>query len=134
MLFEHRLQVIWFYQHCIRIVRPSTMARLVDMGVESYLLSRFVFGVIAQRLVRRLCPACKQEVEATSEEKKILGIEQGKSAKIYHKCGCEKCGQTGYKGRVGVYEIMSITPNFASLFLIMYRQMNLKWQQRKMEW
>lgn len=93
----------------------ATIARLVDMGIESYLLADSVFGIIAQRLVRRLCPDCKQEDAATDEEKRLLDQPVDRPLKIYRKCGCEKCGGTGYKGRIGVYEIMTVTPKLRNL-------------------
>lgn len=88
----------------------GTLTRLMDMGVESYLLADSMVGVIAQRLVRRLCPACKKQVEATEEEKAILEIDGEESVQLYRPCGCPQCGNTGYIDRIGIYEIMRITP------------------------
>lgn len=88
----------------------STVTRLSDMGVESYLIADSVVGIIAQRLVRRLCNDCKKEYEATAEEKELLGCSTAEPLKLYKPCGCDKCDNTGYKGRIGVYEIMEITP------------------------
>ena len=93
----------------------STISRLEDMGVESYLLADSVKGIIAQRLVRRLCPACKREHLLTEEEKAFMNIPAFRPVKIYEPCGCEKCANTGYKGRFGIYEIMTITPKLKSL-------------------
>lgn len=93
----------------------STISRLEDMGVESYLLADSVKGIIAQRLVRRLCPACKREHLLTEEEKAFMNIPAFRPVKIYEPCGCEKCANTGYKGRIGIYEIMTITPKIKSL-------------------
>ena len=93
----------------------STISRLEDMGVESYLLADSVKGIIAQRLVRRLCPACKREHLLTEEEKAFMNIPAFRPVKIYEPCGCEKCANTGYKGRIGIYEIMAITPKLKSL-------------------
>lgn len=93
----------------------STISRLEDMGVESYLLADSVKGIIAQRLVRRLCPACKREHLLTEEEKVFMNIPAFRPVKIYEPCGCEKCANTGYKGRIGIYEIMTITPKIKSL-------------------
>jgi type IV pilus assembly protein PilB len=87
----------------------STVTRLEDMGIESYLLADSMVGVIAQRLVRRLCPACKRERLATIEEKILLGVDEDKEFKIYEAVGCGKCDNIGYKGRVGVYEIMEVS-------------------------
>ncbi|MCM1105890.1 MAG: GspE/PulE family protein [Blautia sp.] len=88
----------------------STLTRLMDMGIESYLLADSMVGVIAQRLVRRLCPVCKKVHEADEEEKKLLGRPAYEPLTIYEPCGCDQCNNTGYKGRIGVYEIMTITP------------------------
>ena len=87
----------------------STVTRLEDMGIESYLLADSMVGIIAQRLVRRLCPDCKRERMATIEEKILLGVDEEKEYKIYEAVGCSKCDNIGYKGRVGVYEIMEVS-------------------------
>lgn len=88
----------------------GTITRLIDMGVESYLLADCMIGVIAQRLVRRLCPTCKIEVEATEEEKKILRVSDSGPLKLYKACGCPQCNNTGYIGRIGIYEMMRMSP------------------------
>ena len=93
----------------------STLSRLEDMGVESYLLADSVKGIIAQRLVRRLCPDCKKEHLLTEEEKAFMGIPAFKPVKVYEPCGCERCDHTGYKGRIGIYEIMTVTPKLKTL-------------------
>ncbi len=85
----------------------SSIGRLADMGIASYLLADSIVGVIAQRLVRRLC-SCKQEYEPTPEEWHVIG-ERKPDAKIYKPCGCPQCNDTGYKGRIGVYEILPVT-------------------------
>lgn len=88
----------------------GTLTRLMDMGVESYLLADSMVGVIAQRLVRRLCPACRKQVEATGEEKKLLELGESAPVTLYKPCGCPQCSNTGYIDRIGIYEIMRITP------------------------
>lgn len=87
----------------------STVTRLEDMGLESYLIADSVVGIIAQRLVRRLCPACKVPKQATADEKKLMNIPETQELTIYEPCGCPQCADTGYKGRIGVYEIMKMT-------------------------
>lgn len=87
----------------------STVTRLEDMGLEAYLIADSVVGIIAQRLIRRLCPDCKQAYEATPEEKRALGVDENKSLTLYKKVGCPKCANTGFAGRTGVYEIMEVT-------------------------
>lgn len=88
----------------------SSITRLEDMGIESYLIADSVIGVIAQRLVRRLCPVCKKPRLATDEEKEFMQQDVNKDITIYEPCGCPKCDGTGFKGRIGVYEIMKMTP------------------------
>lgn len=84
----------------------GTVTRMTDMGVEPYLLSEALTGIIAQRLVRRLCPDCKRRREATEAEKHVLGFPDTKPLQIYEPVGCVKCNDTGYIGRIGVYEIL----------------------------
>ena len=88
----------------------STITRLEDMGIESYLIADSIIGVIAQRLVRRLCPSCKKGREATEEEKAFMNVPTDQPCTIYEPCGCGNCDNTGYRGRIGVYEIMTMTP------------------------
>ena len=87
----------------------ASITRLADMGLEYYLIADSVVGVIAQRLVRRLCPACRQERLATDREKKILGCESEAEVKVWEPKGCPQCGYNGYRGRIGVYELMPIS-------------------------
>lgn len=93
----------------------GTISRLEDMGIESYLLADSLIGIIAQRLVRRLCPNCKKEHMLTDEEKDLMEIPKYKEVKVYEPCGCEACERTGYKGRIGIYEIMTVTPKLKSM-------------------
>ena len=88
----------------------STITRLEDMGLESYLIADSVIGVIAQRLVRRLCPHCKRERIASPEELRIMDLDPNSHLTMYAPVGCSKCDNTGYRGRIGVYEIMTVTP------------------------
>lgn len=85
---------------------PSSVVRLVDMGIEAYLVASSVNGIIAQRLVRRICPMCKEEYQANDFEKEILGVDKGQRLVLYQGKGCPFCNNSGYKGRVGIYEIM----------------------------
>lgn len=87
----------------------SSITRLIDMGIEPYLVSTSICGVIAQRLVRRICPNCKEAYEATDYEKKILIGNTEENLTLYKGQGCGHCNGTGYLGRIGVYEIMNIT-------------------------
>ena len=89
---------------------PSAVARLVDIGVQPFLVSSAVRAIVAQRLVRKLCQNCKQPYEMTDAELKSLGLDpsQLSEATIMHGAGCEKCKGTGYKGRMGIFEIFQI--------------------------
>lgn len=93
----------------------STITRLEDMGVEPYLIADATIGVIAQRLIRRLCSHCKIEKEADNLEKELLGIPKAKHQILYEPGGCHMCNDTGYHGRIGVYEIMPLTPMLKEL-------------------
>ncbi len=88
----------------------ASITRLIDMGVEPYMIGDAVVGIIAQRLVRRLCPLCKVGHIATQKEKTLLGYTGTEDITIYEPGGCEACG-TGYKGRKAIYEIMPISAN-----------------------
>lgn len=83
--------------------------RLLDMGVEPYLIGDAMKGMISQRLVRRLCPQCREEYEATEEELKWLGLPVGTQRKIYKAKGCPHCYHTGYQGRVGIFEVLVLS-------------------------
>ena len=93
----------------------ASITRLADMGLEYYLIADSVVGVIAQRLVRRLCPACRQERLATDREKRILGCEGEADVKVWEPKGCPQCGYNGYRGRIGVYELMPISPRIKNI-------------------
>lgn len=90
----------------------SSVTRLLDMGVESYLIADATVGIIAQRLVRRLCPRCKRTRRMLEHEMEYLEIppEERQRASICEPVGCQRCNGTGYFDRIGIYEIMEITP------------------------
>ncbi|MGN0485219.1 MAG: GspE/PulE family protein [Lachnospiraceae bacterium] len=88
----------------------STVTRLEEMGIESYLLADSLKGIIAQRLVRCLCPRCKKARMATEQEKELLRVKKEEEIEIFEPVGCRYCNDTGYAGRSGVYEIMTVTP------------------------
>jgi len=96
---------------------PSSVIRLIDMGIEPFLISSSVIGVIAQRLVRKICPKCKKEIKITPDIKKILDEYQISSNEItlYKGEGCPYCKDTGYKGRIAIFELMVITENIRDL-------------------
>lgn len=93
----------------------GSISRLINMGVEGYLLADSLVGIIAQRLVRRLCPYCKKPHSITDTERRIMGIRADVNPEIYEPVGCERCDNTGYSGRIGIYEIMKITPPLKEL-------------------
>ena len=98
----------------------TTVTRLVEMGAKDYLVSSTLSGVIAQRLVRRLCPHCKEEYYASLEEAKQLFLdpveaEKFTKSKIYKPKGCKRCDNTGYAGRFGIYEILSVNKEIKRL-------------------
>jgi len=85
----------------------GAVTRLEDMGVPDYLVADALDGVIAQRLVKTLCPKCKTAVTTTPEQTKLLGLDSPHT--VYKPCGCSHCGGTGYRGRTAVHEILHIT-------------------------
>ena len=87
----------------------AAITRLIEMGIESFLLADSLTGIVAQRLVRRLCLSCRKPHEATEEEKEFLGVPANKPLTLYSPEGCHLCDNTGYLGRIGVYEIMEVT-------------------------
>ncbi|AJA47554.1 type II secretion system protein E [Clostridium pasteurianum DSM 525 = ATCC 6013] len=87
---------------------PSSVIRLMDMGIEPYLVASAVAGIVSQRLVRKVCSHCNEEYEATEYEKKLLNVDVNKPLKLNRGKGCDYCGGSGYLGRTGVYEIMEI--------------------------
>ncbi len=91
----------------------STVTRLTDMGIEPYLVSASVVGIIAQRLIKKVCPDCKETFKATSIDKKILNIRE--DILLYRGKGCNACNKTGYKGRQAVQEIMIADESIRSL-------------------
>lgn len=101
----------------------ATVTRLIEMGAKDYLVSSTLSGVIAQRLVRKLCDECKEEYYPTLEEAQKILMEEDEQqkltkTKIYRKKGCNICGFDGYKGRLGVYEIMAMTKEIKKLIAI----------------
>jgi type IV pilus assembly protein PilB len=93
---------------------PSTVSRLIDMGIEPYLVSSAVIGIVSQRLVKVLCPKCKQEYEATYSEKKILNLPKDEKYILHKAIGCNSCSG-GYRGRAAVHELMPINENIRRL-------------------
>jgi type IV pilus assembly protein PilB len=86
---------------------PSTISRLIDMGIPSYMLSASIVGIISQRLVKKICPYCKTPYTPTEFEKKACGMDF--DAQIFYGVGCSYCNNTGYRGRIAVHEVMPVS-------------------------
>lgn len=96
----------------------SSVTRLVDMGVEPFLVATSLIGVIAQRLVRRVCPTCRQPHQASADELSRLGIDKiPAQATVYSAKGCDACYHTGYIGRIGIYELLPVDESLRSVIL-----------------
>lgn len=87
----------------------GAISRLSDMGMDSFLITSSLVGVVAQRLVRKICPHCKVPYEASVGDKKALNYDINKPLTLYKGEGCDKCNKTGYKGRLGIYEMIKVT-------------------------
>ena len=96
---------------------PGAVTRMVDMKVEPFLVSSSVIGVLAQRLVRTVCPKCKESYAPTEEALKDIGIDVKSKIKFYKGKGCQACSDTGYKGRIGIYELMIIDDEIRNLII-----------------
>jgi len=97
----------------------GAISRLLDLGVEPYLVSSSLIAIVAQRLVRRICPDCKKPARPTAQQLGELGLEATPDAQFYVGEGCERCFKTGYRGRTGIYEVMLINDRIQELI---YRQ------------
>src|SRR5690606_4939260 len=93
----------------------GTLTRLQDMGVEPFLISSSLLAVLAQRLVRVLCPDCKEAYQADEAAKNLLGISTDETVTLYHAKGCDKCNLSGYRGRTGIYELVVIDEKMRTL-------------------
>ena len=107
---------------------PSTISRLVNMGIEPFLVATSVNLIQAQRLIRRICTECKEQAHMSPEALVEVGFskEESQSIKIYKGKGCSTCNNTGYKGRVGLYEVMEITDDLRELIIIGASAMELR--------
>lgn len=94
---------------------PNAIPRLLDMDIDPFLLSSSLIGVMSQRLLKSLCPSCRVQRMATSDERKLLEAYGVNCQKLWSPVGCDECGHTGYKGRAAIHEILSVTPPVAKL-------------------
>ncbi|HEC70156.1 MAG TPA: type II/IV secretion system protein, partial [Candidatus Omnitrophica bacterium] len=107
----------------------GSVTRLVNMGVEPFLVTSSLLGVLAQRLLRKLCLECREEGEVPEYVRKVLNLE--KEVKVYKPKGCKKCGNTGYRGRIGICEFLEITETIKELILKSSPEGNLKERARQ---
>jgi type II secretory ATPase GspE/PulE/Tfp pilus assembly ATPase PilB-like protein len=98
---------------------PSAFTRLIDMGIEPFLVASSVEAVMAQRLVRTICPHCKTEQKVESDYLQRIGFPEDEipTAKFWHGVGCERCRQLGYQGRMGIYELLILNESLRPLIL-----------------
>jgi type IV pilus assembly protein PilB len=98
---------------------PSSIARLLDLGIEPFLVTATVEGIVAQRLVRKICENCKTGFEPTDLQLRELGLlpDDVKGKKFFYGRGCSKCNKTGYKGRIGLFEIMTFNDRIRELIM-----------------
>ena len=98
---------------------PSSIARLLDLGLEPFLVTATIEGIVAQRLVRTICPRCKEPYDPSEEELMQLQLapEDIEGRQIYHGVGCDLCHQSGFKGRMGLYEIMTLDDEIRDLIM-----------------
>ena len=97
---------------------PMAPVRLIDMGIEPFLVATALECVVAQRLARRLCEDCRRPIKITAEALRSNGFEQARGAiNAYEPEGCMRCGGIGFRGRVGLYEVMVISSELRSLML-----------------
>lgn len=98
---------------------PSTVIRLMDMGIDTYLVATSVILIVAQRLIRRICTGCKEEVSLPAKALTGIGFseEEAQTIRVYKGKGCPKCNNTGYKGRLGLFEVMPISPDLRDMII-----------------
>lgn len=109
---------------------PSSIERLVDMGVPDYLVASCVKLVMAQRMVRKICPNCKSEAKVPPETLQMLGLSENeiKEIKVYEGKGCAECNNTGFSGRTGIFEVMPISPEIERMIIAKASNPDIKQQ------
>ncbi|MEE9343758.1 MAG: ATPase, T2SS/T4P/T4SS family, partial [Gammaproteobacteria bacterium] len=109
----------------------GAVTRMRDMGVEPFLLSSSLIGVIAQRLVRVLCDACKEPYVASDSDCQVMGVDPQIPPTLYQATGCEECNQMGYKGRTGIYELVQVTDELRTMIHDGSSEMDMEVSARK---
>lgn len=109
---------------------PSSIERLVDMGVPDYLVASCVKLVMAQRMVRKICPNCKREAKVPPETLQMLGLSENeiKEIKVYEGKGCAECNNTGFSGRTGIFEVMPMSPEIERMIIAKASNADIKQQ------
>lgn len=108
----------------------GAVVRLIDMGIEPFLVASALRGVVAQRLVRRICPHCKTAYAASEEEKAYLNVDAGAELTLYKGAGCEHCRGTGYLGRMALQEVMPVLPELKK-FILKETQENVLFEEAR---
>jgi len=96
---------------------PGAITRIIDMGLEPFLIASSVIGILAQRLLRVICPACKEKYTPTGEALQNIGFKEDEKIEFYRGKGCSKCTKTGYKGRIGIFELMLVDEKIRNLII-----------------
>jgi type IV pilus assembly protein PilB len=94
---------------------PSSVSRLVNIGIEPYLIAASLNGILAQRLVRRICEKCKEPYDLPEKMRKYVEKSAGKTTKFYHGAGCDECRGSGYSGRAGIFELLVVDEEFRAI-------------------
>jgi general secretion pathway protein E/type IV pilus assembly protein PilB len=93
----------------------GTFPRLLDIGISPEIMAGNIIGVVAQRLVRVLCPHCKEAVKPSDDERKILGVSQSEAVQIFRHKGCKRCAFTGFRGRMAIIELLRVDSDMDAL-------------------
>ena len=109
----------------------GAITRLMDMGIEPFLISSSLVGIVAQRLVRVLCNECKEPYSPGEEQCEFLQQDPANPPTIYRAKGCDACNQLGYRGRIGIYEVVEITEQISSLIHKRSGELDLEHEARR---
>lgn len=94
---------------------PGALIRLLDMGIPAFLMNAAITGILAQRLVRKLCDSCKQEAPLSDQEERYCAERNIELLRVYKPVGCARCYGSGYRGRIGIFELFTLTPSLRAL-------------------